>query len=146
MNEQKIRIFDESYGRCFQKEGFLDDFYRRFLNASERVREKFKNTDLTKQKRMLRGSLVMIMYAAENKLEGRVHLERIAHLHKRLAIEPPLYDLWLNCLVEAVHAFDPLFSEQVEDAWRETMNHGIAVMKAYSSTNNVHKHSDPAQE
>ena len=43
---------------------------------------------------------------------------------------PRLYDLWLECLIEAVRGHDPQFSAELESAWRETLAFGIDYMRA----------------
>lgn len=131
MEKKDTVLFRESYDRCLKKTGFLDDFYDRFFNVSPVVKEMFRKTDFENQKKMLHNSLIMIMYAANNKMEGKLHLERIAQSHKHLSIHAEYYDLWLNCLVDSVKNFDPLFSEETEKAWRNTMAFGISVMKEY---------------
>jgi hypothetical protein len=80
---REIELFNDSLERCLSRPGFLDRFYELFLDSSDEVREKFRHTDFQKQKRMLKGSLYMIMAAAEEKPEGFVHLERIARMHNR---------------------------------------------------------------
>ena len=40
------------------------------------------------------------------------------------------YDLWLECLIEAVSEFDPNYSPAIEKAWRKTMQTGIYHMRA----------------
>jgi hypothetical protein len=53
----------QSYGRCCLSSGFFDDFYQTFFNSSPRVRAKFANTDMAKQKSLLRdGITYMIMF------------------------------------------------------------------------------------
>ena len=74
----------------------------------------------------------MIMASIEQKPEGNVHLERIAARHSRsgLDIGPHLYDLWLDCLIQAVRECDPLFGEETEQAWRKVMQVGIEFLKS----------------
>ena len=131
MEKKYTTLFRESYNRCLENSEFLDNFYERFLNVSPVVKEMFRNTDFENQKKMLHNSLIMIMYAANNKMEGKLHLERIAQSHKHLSIQAEHYDLWLNCLVDSVKKCDPLFSEETEKAWRHIMTFGISVMKEF---------------
>lgn len=81
---------------------------------------------------MIKSSLYMLIYAAEGKPEGEVHLKQIAKLHSRheLDIKPALYDLWLECLIQAVKEFDPLFNAEIEKIWRSFMKQGIEFMKS----------------
>ena len=46
-------------------------------------------------------------------------------------ISPEVYDCWLDSLIQAVQVFDPLFNEDVDQAWRMFMASGISLMKHY---------------
>jgi hypothetical protein len=72
------------------------------------------------------------MSSIERKPEGNVHLERIVPRHSRsgLGIGPHLYDLWLDCLIQAVRECDPLFGEETERAWHRVMRVGIELLKS----------------
>jgi hypothetical protein len=41
-----------------------------------------------------------------------------------------LYDVWLECLIEAVKEFDPQYSDEIESLWREAMAFGIEFMQS----------------
>lgn len=84
------------------------------------------------QKMMLHASLYMIMLAAQNNDAAFVYLERVAKRHSKSAldIKPELYDIWLETLIETVSEIDTIFNANVENAWREVMNYGIAYMKS----------------
>ena len=45
-------------------------------------------------------------------------------------LRPELYDLCLDCLLQAVQRFDPSFDEDVERVWRLGLGTGIAFMKS----------------
>jgi hemoglobin-like flavoprotein len=132
MTEQDIALFNDSLERCTARPGFLDRFYNLFLASSPEVAEKFSRTDFRRQKRVLKASLYMMMFAAEGKAEGHVHLQRIAKLHSRtdLDIRPHLYELWLDCLLQAVRAYDRRFTPETERVWRRMMESGIEFMKS----------------
>ena len=123
--------FNDSLERCTATPAFLDDFYRRFLASSDEVARKFEGVDLQHQARMLRVSLYLAMYASWGRDEFNYHLDRIAERHSRrdLDVAPHLYDLWLDCLVEAVAEHDPRFAPDVAEAWRAVLAPGIAHMK-----------------
>lgn len=132
MARTELEIFDDSLGRCYADSRFLERFYQLFLEASPEARAKFQGTDMAQQRRMLKASLVLMMLAAGTKIEGMVHLERIAAEHGESghAIPAPLYDVWLDCLLKAVREFDPDGDEQVLQAWRHVLEPGIAFMKS----------------
>jgi len=128
------RIFDESFDRvsdhvCGER-GFFEAFYERFLAASPKVRDKFRDTDMARQQRMLRKSFFsLVAFYASGSVDNI--LERIARNHGAhgLDIEPALYDLWLECLIDTVREFDPAFEDDVELAWRLVLSSGITYMK-----------------
>ncbi len=132
MTEQDVEMFNDSLERCKSTSGFLGRFYELFLASSEEVSEKFKHTDFRKQKRALMTSLYMMMLVTEGRAEGDAYLERIAKVHSKsqMDIKPKLYELWLDCLIQAVREFDPLFNEETERAWRNIMRPGIEFMKS----------------
>ncbi len=51
VNEENYLAVQSSYGRCCSKADFWDKFYDFFLKSSPSVAEKFKNTDMKRQKR-----------------------------------------------------------------------------------------------
>jgi hemoglobin-like flavoprotein len=132
LNEREAELFNDSLERCTSGRRFLDRFYELFVSSSAEVAAKFANTDFRVQKAALKVSLYMIMSSIEQKPEGNVHLERIAARHSRngLDIGPHLYDLWLDCLIQAVRECDPLFGEEIEEAWRRVMRVGIEFLKS----------------
>jgi hemoglobin-like flavoprotein len=134
MNPRSRDAFLASFNRCRAAAGFLEDFYRRFMASSEEIRAKFAGTDMKRQVRMLEDSLYVVAVAVQREEGSLGHgdLPRIAARHSRkdLDIRPGLYDLWLECLIEAVRTHDPQFSGEVEAAWRETLAFGVDFMRA----------------
>jgi hemoglobin-like flavoprotein len=131
MLERDVELFNDSLERCSRSPEFLQRFYALFLASSDVVARKFEHTDLRKQARMLKTSLYVMMLAS-GEIERIAHLERIAKLHSRagLDIQPELYDLWLDRLVQAVEEFDSQFDPDIEAAWRRVLRPGIEVMKS----------------
>ncbi|MBW0147379.1 globin [Marinobacter arenosus] len=127
-------IFDESYDRVLlaPSDGieFFEAFYRRFLRSSSEVRILFRNTDMAAQRSMLKKSFFsLVAFYASGTIDDV--LRRIAYLHsaEHLNIKPHLYDLWLECLIDTVNAYDPEFCDEVELAWRLVLSPGITYMK-----------------
>ena len=126
--------FRASLKRCLATPDFLHDFYEMFMAASGEVREKFKNTDFPRQTRVLADSLFIMAVASESKDEAIAwkELDRLAERHSRagLDIRPALYDVWLECLVNAARRHDPAFSADVEAAWRQALGPGIEYLRS----------------
>lgn len=131
MDKETLQIFEDSLARCNADPAFLDHFYETFLAASPRVREKFRDTDFTRQKRALRASLHGMLLAADAREEELEHyLGDLAHLHSRkmLDIGAELYDLWLDSLLSTVMRCDPDCNPQVRNAWEDVMMVGVSYM------------------
>ena len=128
------QIFDESYERVVVQEldgcDFFQAFYRRFLEMSEEIAERFQNTDMDHQRAMLKKSFYSLLafYASSN---ADHYLQQIARSHSRsqLAIRPEFYDFWLEALIDTARSFDPGFCSRTELAWRLVMAPGLVYMK-----------------
>ena len=130
---EHAELFNDSLERCTANSEFLDRFYDLFLASSKEVAEKYRHTDFSRQKTMLKASLYMMILAAEGRTEIQAHLQRIAKRHSRtdLNIRPDLYTLWLDCLVQAARECDTRFTPETEAAWRKVMEWGIMFMKSH---------------
>ncbi len=128
------KVFSESHKRVLartasKEEAFFDSFYDRFTAASPLVQQKFKDVDMTSQKRMLKQSFAYLLNLfVMNKIPD--HLVAIArkHDHDHADISSDLYGLWLECLIDTVREFDPRFDDDVELAWRLVCSQGITLM------------------
>ncbi len=107
--------------------------YDRFLSTSDEIREKFQDTDFTKQNQMLLRSLRLAAGATSGETEALREIRACAETHDRhhLNIEPRLYDAWLTSVIGAAREFDAEWNESVEDAWRTILGHVIKHMIKY---------------
>ena len=126
--------FNSSYKRVLggstsQGNEFFDAFYQRFIASSPMIAEKFRDTDMDKQKTMLKQSLPYLLNLYSTKTIPDA-LSDIARVHDRQHADIPreLYQAWMDCLVETVREFDSKFSDDVELAWRMVCSQGIAFM------------------
>lgn len=125
--------FDASYQRVLTSRvagrDFFETFYERFLAVSDEVAEIFRDTDMARQRTMLRASFYHLVsfYAAS---DADYYLRRVAISHNRhhLDIRPGLYALWLETLIETLKAHDPECDAETELAWRLVMAPGIVYM------------------
>jgi hemoglobin-like flavoprotein len=134
MSEDQVAVFLASLKRCRARPEFFEEFYADFIDSSDEIREKFKDTDFHRQARVLEDSLYVLANAAQGRPGSPAwgDFPRIAerHSHKDLDIRPELYDLWLACLLESVRHNDREFTPEVEAAWRSTLGMGIEYMRA----------------
>ena len=129
MSVEKDQV-SQSFGRCCLSAGFFDDFYDGFFQSSPRVRDKFRNTNMAKQKSLLReGITFMIMFYDGSSVAGS-KVKRLADSHSqgKLGIEPDLYKFWLDSLMKVVAKHDPKFTPQLDRVWRTVMGKGIAAI------------------
>lgn len=131
-----IQQFVDSYARVGAKDletgGFLDTFYRRFIESSPVVEEKFRNTDMDRQREMLRVSLDHMVYFAIDR-EETSEIARVAGVHSKSRSDIPqsLYTLWLDSLLDTVSEFDPDYCISIDRAWREALEPAIEYMKRH---------------
>lgn len=129
MNMTDDNLVFQSFGRCCKSTTFFDDFYQTFLASSPEISGKFTNTNMDTQKQLLRaGILNLIMYARglpPTKLKALAD----SHSRTKLAIEPHLYDYWVDSLLSTVRKYDDQIEQPGLDAWRRILTKGIAVIK-----------------
>lgn len=128
---RQVSSFSRSLSRCIGNPRFLDRFYELFINSSEAVAGKFRDTDLERQKRALSSSLYAMVMASEGGEAAIAYLDQIARRHGRQDLDIPaeMYDQWLECLIRAVRESDPEFTPEVEQVWRGMMRFGIQFMR-----------------
>ena len=125
-----------SLSRCLKREGFSERFYELFMASSPEVREKFRDTDFERQRRVLADALFVIAIAAEAPEDAPAvrQLDKLATRHARsnLDIRPELYALWKECLLQTLEEKDPEFSDAVAAAWRDVVEAATArMLEAY---------------
>jgi hemoglobin-like flavoprotein len=130
LSEGVVARFQESLQRCLDQGDFIGAFYERFLASSEKVRQKFAHTEFSKQRKVLERSLFMMARAALRLEDGLAHLRHIAETHnrRRLDIGPHLYTSWMESLLLEVRNWDPCYSPEVEQAWRDALGAGVDEM------------------
>ena len=127
VGEEDLELFNDSFQRCLCNHDFFKRFYELFLGSSQEVRDKFVGTAFKQQICAVHASLVMTMLASTGNDAAHTYLDKISERHSRLQmdIKPHLYELWLQALISAVRENDPLFSDRVEQSWRQVMSYGI---------------------
>jgi hemoglobin-like flavoprotein len=128
--ERDLELFNDTLDRCLHDPAFLEVFYDTLIGASPEVGALFANTSLRRQRRALKASLYAAMLAADRHGPALAHVDELAVLHRRMQITPPLYDLWLDCLIDAARRVHPGFDGEAEAAWRHVLGVAIERMKA----------------
>ncbi len=126
--EKPIEIFQDSFERC-EKEDFLMTFYKRFVNISPEIQEKFEGVDLERMRDLVYESLYFMMMASNETTKATADLDQLGEFHAKHGVTRQMYDTWLDCLVDTAREYDPNWNEKVEDCWRAVMKVGIDIMK-----------------
>lgn len=121
-----------SFIRCERAGDLGERFYTIFRKSSSEVDRHFENTDLAKQRKLLRGSVYMMVTRDPSDEWARTALQDIGESHSRKGhgIPPRLYDLWLDSLCETVKGLDPEWTAELEQQWRVRMRAGIQFITA----------------
>ncbi len=123
-------VFLQSVSRCIASEKFIPEFYTRFLGVSEEIRDKFRFTNMEQQNKMLARSLELCAGATAGEPKALAEISERATTHDRnhLNIEPRLYDVWLETIIETAAQFDDQWTDAVEAAWRRILGHVVQRM------------------
>jgi hemoglobin-like flavoprotein len=132
VSDEAMRLAKSSFERCCEVPDFFICFYRNFFRQSPTVEPLFAKTDFTRQHRLLRHAIGLLLIFPHQPVSEPSLLERVATRHSRrdLGIDPSLYPDFVESLIHTVAEHDPEFSSEVEHAWRETIAPGIAYMRA----------------
>ncbi|MBK8817090.1 MAG: hypothetical protein IPN42_16990 [Methylococcaceae bacterium] len=124
---KNIEIVKESMQRCLRKPDFMDKFYDEFLKSAE-VQEKFKNTNMTMQKVILKSSLHLMLATAKGTPGAAMDKLALSHDRGHKAIPAHLYKVWLEAMLYAVKVTDPEYTPELDGVWREVMLPGVEFM------------------
>ena len=127
MEQSEIDAINRSFGKCSLNSAFLDTFYELFLTSDPTVKQKFANTDVVKQKKVLMNSLHFMIMFASNSSIAKNELTRTARTHSkyRFDITPNLYPFWVNSLIKTIYKFDEKMSTELEMIWRRALQKGV---------------------
>jgi hemoglobin-like flavoprotein len=121
-----------SYQRCYDRPAFFEAFYRNFLAACPEAAPRFAQTDFERQNKLLRHAVAMLLIFPKQPEAEPTLLTRIAERHSRrdLAVPAALYPPFVDSLIATVQQYDPLFTPEIEEAWRRTVSKGVQYMVA----------------
>lgn len=122
---EEIESVRNSFGRCCMQEAFWDAFYGHFTRSSPEIGQMFRDTDLEKQKILLRESINFVIMYAKNPESGlaKNKIEQVGGIHSRgkINVRPELYPLWENSLMNTIKEFDPQFDPKLEKNWHNVL-------------------------
>lgn len=119
-----------SYQRCCETPGFFESFYRNFFAACPEAEPRFARTDFTRQNKLLRHALGLLLAFPNQPPAEPSLLARVAERHSRRDLDVParLYPFFVDSLISTVQQHDPDFAPEVEEAWRRTVAKGVQYM------------------
>ena len=124
------RIAQESYSRCLRSPRFFSGLYERLLASDPVIPPMFAKTEFPKQHKLLQHGLGLLLSYA-NRTDDTL-LDRIAARHSSggIGVPPAMYALFVDSLLATVREIDPKCDANIEQAWREALEPGIAYMKS----------------
>ena len=110
--------------------GFYPSVLRSLFVSSDEIKNKFRFTDFDKQNAMLSRSLELAAGATSGDPESLREISARAETHDRyhLNVEPRLYDIWLETIIETARDYDANWSEVVEASRRSILGHVVQHM------------------
>jgi hemoglobin-like flavoprotein len=129
VSPETVQLAEESYRRC-ANEAFFQAFYKRFVDSDPAIPPKFARTDFQRQHKLLQHGIGLLFVYARRR--NPVILDRISDRHgpADLNIEPRLYTFFGDSLLATVEAFDPQYTPEIGQAWRDAIEPGIRFMTA----------------
>lgn len=131
MNTQNdTELVNDSLERCNRHSGFFDAFYERFVSASPEIADRFDGADIKAQGKALRLAFYLLLRAIDGDPTAwqQLELRAIRHSRDNLDIQPWMYDVWADSMLETVIEFDTACTPATEAAWRRVIQQGIDFM------------------
>ena len=132
MTSNAVTIARASYDRCCAAPRFFDVFYAHFFAACPAAPPMFSKTDFKRQHRLLQHAIGLLLSYNQHTTTEPNLLTRVAERHGRgdLGVDPSFYPGFLESLIKTAGEFDPEFSPEVDQAWREATAQGLAYMRS----------------
>jgi len=126
------KMVKRSHARCALSESFFDDFYNTFMGADPEIRPMFANTDMEKQKALLKNGITYLIMFDRGNIIGTTALRDIGKIHSRSEknVQFKFYPIWVDSLLKTVAKHDPKFNNELEAAWRSVLTKGIEFLKS----------------
>ena len=123
----------QSYGRACLNPNLIERFYTIFLESHPDIKPRFRNTDFTKQRQLLKTGVIIMLGHLEGKSVWTEHLNKIAEKHSKqhLNIPPALYQYWIDSLICAVKEYDAQWTPEIERSWKKVLRAGVDSITEY---------------
>ena len=110
----------------------INEFYQQFLDADSRIPPLFSGTDMARQRRLLQEGILHALNFAAGDANARSKVELLASSHSmdQLCIDPDLYAVWEDVLIEVLERRDPKWTSDLAAQWRRQLQPAIDHMSA----------------
>jgi len=123
----KAKRVHRSYMRAGGR-ALISAFYDHLMESEKEIREKFEQVDMDVQTENLARAIIMsFLFAGNNHQTAEKIMDKVRESHNRhnLNIEPHLYDIWLQRLIETVAVCDPEADDELLADWRTVLSHSV---------------------
>lgn len=122
----------KSYERCMKSGRFYERFYEIFVRSDPRIPRYFANTDMGRQKVLIREGMEILLMGGFGSIRAKAYLNKIGGIHDRahVNVKPELYPVWMKCMIATLREHDPEFNDELEGSWRDHLQKGIDRMAA----------------
>lgn len=114
-----IETVRQSLGRVLINGQLLERFYQIFVRSHPSIAPMFANTDMAKQKELLKHGLLQGVLCVGGSPMGKHTLDKLQKSHGAAAMNVPvhLYPYWKRSLLRAVSETDKEFTPEIGKAW-----------------------------
>jgi len=119
----------QSYGRCCKSEQFFVDFYDYFMASSPAIKDRFRVTDMSQQRHLLRNGIMQLVLYARGMSDRKLRSLGESHNRSGYNIPSEWYSLWLDSLMKTVSKHDPEYSRALDTCWRDVLTPGIDLIR-----------------
>ena len=133
LTAEQLNLVQRSYGRLLGHTDFFDRFYEIFMSSDPDVAPRFKNTDMERQKHLIRHGVNLVIMYAQGNPAGESGLERIRETHGPkgpLNVPARLFVRWEASFLKTVEAFTPEPPEGLMPAWKAVIRQGVGYLTA----------------
>lgn len=130
--DPRLRLVLPSLDRCLSNGDLFGRFYERLTSTSPEIAERFRETDMEAQKRVLHHSINLVLAFFEHDPIGAWAIDRVRRSHSKagLSIAPHLYEPWREAFLATVEELDPQMDDAIEIAWRVVLQSTIDYVTA----------------
>ncbi|MDR4495728.1 MAG: methyl-accepting chemotaxis protein [Nitrospirales bacterium] len=117
-----------SFARVGLDPAFLNHFYENFTKSDRTIDMILKGGDAEKRKALMLAEIVATIQFHRGAKGSDLILANLAHNHREIDLPSSMYTPWLESLLTTLKSRDPKWSENLENAWRQTLSKGLTYL------------------